>query len=367
MMNKSKYIVLKRNEGNIMELGITTFVETTPDVHTGKTISHAERIREVVEEIELADQVGLDVFGVGEHHRKDYAASNPATILAAAAAITKNIRLTSAVTVLSSDDPVRVFQQFATVDAISNGRAEIMAGRGSFIESFPLFGQDLRDYDELFEEKLDLLLKLNESEVITWTGKHRPSINNRGVYPRPVQEKLPVWIASGGTPESVARAGILGLPLVLAIIGGSPLHFAPLVKLYERAALQYGHDLSKLTVASHSHGFVADTTEEAVEKFFPPTQRAMNVLGKERGWPPYTRESFDAARSLEGALYVGDPQTVAEKIIFLRKNVGITRFMLHVPVGSMPHKDVMRAIELFGKEVAPIVREEIARWEKENQ
>lgn len=348
-----------------MEIGITTFVETTPDVKTGKVMSHAERIREVVEEIILADEVGLDVFGVGEHHRKDYAASSPAVILAAAAPQTKRIRLTSAVTVLSSDDPVRVFQDFATVDAISNGRAEIMAGRGSFIESFPLFGYDLNDYNELFEEKLDLLLKICESEIVTWSGKHRPPIHSRGVYPRPVQNPLPVWIASGGTPESVARAGILGLPLVLAIIGGSPLHFKPLVELYKKAAKQYGQDLSKLTVASHSHGFVAETTEIAVEKFFPPTQYAMNVLGRERGWGEYTRETFDQARRLEGALYVGDPETVAEKIIFLRKNVGIERFMLHVPVGSMPHEDVMKSIELLGKEVAPIVRQEIARWEQE--
>lgn len=347
-----------------MELGITTFVETTPDVHTGKVSSHAERIREVVEEIVLADQVGLDVFGVGEHHRKDYACSAPAVLLAAAASQTKRIRLSSAVTVLSSDDPVRVFQEFATVDAISNGRAEIMAGRGSFIESFPLFGYDLRDYDELFEEKLDLLLRIRDNEIVNWSGEHRPSIHNRGVYPRPVQDPLPVWIASGGTPESVARAGVLGLPLVLAIIGGSPLHFAPLVKLYKRAAKQYGHDPNLLTVASHSHGFVAETTDRAVEKFFPPTQQAMNVLGRERGWGEYTRATFDAARSLEGALYVGDPKTVAEKIIFLRKKVGITRFMLHVPVGSMPHEDVMRAIELLGTEVAPIVRAEVERWEK---
>ncbi|SHG56606.1 LLM class flavin-dependent oxidoreductase [Ornithinibacillus halophilus] len=348
-----------------MELGITTFVETTPDVKTGKVISHAERIREVVEEIVLADEVGLDVFGVGEHHREDYACSAPAVLLAAAASQTKNIRLSSAVSVLSSDDPVRVFQEFATVDAISNGRAEIMAGRGSFIESFPLFGYDLNDYHELFEEKLDLLLKIRESEKVTWSGKHRPSINNRGIYPRPVQDPLPVWIASGGTPESVARAGVLGLPLVLAIIGGSPLQFAPLVELYKRAARKNGHDASKLTVASHSHGFVAKSTDEAVEKFFPPTQRAMNIIGRERGWGEYTKTTFDHARSLEGALYVGDVQTVAEKIIFLRKNVGVTRFMLHVPVGSMPHEDVMSAIELFGKEVAPIVRDEVEKWKNQ--
>lgn len=348
-----------------MEIGVTTFVETTPDVKTGKTISHAERIREVVEEIVLADEVGLDIFGVGEHHRKDYAASAPAIILAAAASKTKRIQLTSAVTVLSSDDPVRVYQDFATIDAISNGRAEIMAGRGSFIESFPLFGYDLKDYNELFDEKLELLLQINENEIVNWQGKHRPAIQNRGVYPRPEKGKLPIWIASGGTPQSVAKAGIRGLPLVLAIIGGSPLHFAPLVQLYKQAAKEAGHDVSKLTVASHSHGFVADTTEEAVEKFFPPTQYAMNVLGRERGWAPYTKETFDHARSLEGALYCGDPETVAEKIIFLRKNVGIERFMLHVPVGSMPHEDVMRSIELLGKEVAPRVRAEIERWEKE--
>ncbi|GGA46882.1 LLM class flavin-dependent oxidoreductase [Psychrobacillus lasiicapitis] len=350
-----------------MEIGITTFVETTPDVETGKVTSHAERIREVVEEIVLADQVGLDVFGVGEHHRKDYAASAPAVILAAAASQTSRIRLTSAVTVLSSDDPVRVFQEFATLDAISNGRAEIMAGRGSFIESFPLFGYDLKDYDELYNEKLDLLLKIRESEMITWSGEHRAAIHNRGVYPRPVQHPLPVWIASGGTPQSVARAGVLGLPLVLAIIGGSPLQFAPLVQLYKNAAEQAGHDVSKLTVASHSHGFVGENTESAADKFFPSTQAAMNVLGRERGWGPYTRATFDHARSLEGALYVGDAQTVAEKIIFLRKNVGITRFMLHVPVGSMPHHEVLRAIELLGKEVAPLVRSEIERWEAEEQ
>ncbi|WP_042463132.1 LLM class flavin-dependent oxidoreductase [Neobacillus dielmonensis] len=347
-----------------MEIGVTTFVETTPDVKTGEVISHAQRLREVVEEIVLADQVGLDVFGVGEHHRKDYAASSPAVLLAAAASQTKRIRLTSAVSVLSSDDPVRVFEQFAMLDGISNGRAEIMAGRGSFIESFPLFGYDLREYDELFDEKLELLLKLRESEKVTWNGgKHRPAIQNLGVYPRPVQDPLPVWIGSGGTPESVVRAGLLGLPLVLAIIGGSPVRFAPLVQLYKRAAAQAGHDASKLALASHSHGFVAEDTDTAADKFFPSTQAAMNVLGRERGWGNYDRSAFDAARSFDGALYVGDPETVAQKIIHLRKKVGVTRFMLHVPVGSMPHVDVMRAIELLGREVAPRVREEVAQWE----
>lgn len=350
-----------------MEIGLTTFVETTPDVKTGKAISHAERIREVVEEIVLADEVGLDVYGVGEHHRRDYAASSPAVVLAAAASRTKRIRLTSAVTVLSSDDPVRVFEQFSTLDAISNGRAEIMAGRGSFIESFPLFGYDLDDYNELFDEKLDLLLKIQKSEKVTWDGKHRPAIQNLGIYPIPVQNPLPVWIASGGTPQSVVRAGMLGLPLVLAIIGGSPRQFAGLVQLYKRAAKEAGHDVTKLPIASHSHGFIAESTELAADKFFPSTQQAMNVIGRERGWGEYTRATFDSARSLEGALYVGDTETVAKKIIHLRKNVGITRFMLHVPVGSMPHDDVMKAIELLGKEVAPIVREEIRRWEAEGE
>ncbi len=348
-----------------MEIGISTFVETTPDVKTGKVISHAERLREVVEEIVLADEVGLDIYGVGEHHREDFAASSPAIVLAAAASRTKRIRLTSAVTVLSSADPVRVFQDFATLDSISNGRAEIMAGRGSFIESFPLFGYDLRDYEELFEEKLELLLQIRESEKVTWAGKHRPAIDNLGVYPRPEQERLPVWIGSGGNRGSVIRAGLLGLPLALAIIGGSPFQFAPLVELYKRAAAEAGHDVSTLPVASHSHGFIAETNEEAADQFFPSTQYVMNVLGRERGWGYYDRAAFDAARRPEGALYVGDPQTIAEKIIQLRKRVGVTRFMLHLPLGTMPHDEVMKAIELLGTKVAPIVRAEISRWEKE--
>ncbi|MEE6450822.1 LLM class flavin-dependent oxidoreductase [Gottfriedia acidiceleris] len=346
-----------------MEIGISTFVETTPDAKTGNVISHAERLREVVEEIILADQVGLDVFGVGEHHRNDFAASSPAVVLAAAASQTNRIRLTSAVTVLSSADPVRVFQDFATLDGISNGRAEIMAGRGSFIESFPLFGYNLKDYDELFEEKLDLLLTIQKSEFVTWSGKHRPAINNIGIYPRPVQQPLPIWIGSGGNSESVVRAGLLGLPLVLAIIGGRPIQFAPLVELYKKAAAHAGHDVNKLQIASHSHGFIAEDTMTAADKFFPSTQQVMNKLGKERGWGTYDRDAFDTARSFEGALYVGNAETVAQKIIHLRKNVGITRFMLHLPVGSMPHADVMKAIELLGKEVAPIVREEITKWE----
>ncbi len=342
-----------------MEIGVSTFVETTPDPQTGLTKSHAERLREVVEEIVLADRVGLDVFGVGEHHRADYASSSPAVLLAAAAPQTFSIRLTSAVSVLSSADPVRVFQEFATLDGISNGRAEIMAGRGSFIESFPLFGQDLADYDELFEEKLELLLKIREEEKVSWTGRHRPAIDRRGVYPRPVQDPLPIWIGSGGNPESVVRAGQLGLPLVLAIIGGQPSRFAPLVHLYKRTAQAAGHDIRKLQIAVHSHGFVGETTRAAADAFFPSTEYAMNVLGRERGWGPYTREAFDEARSMEGALFVGDAPYVAKKIIKLQQDLGITRFFLHVPVGSMPHDEVMSAIRLLGAEVAPRVREAV--------
>ena len=346
-----------------MEIGISTFVETTPDHKTGKIIKHADRIKEIIEEIKLADAVGLDVYGIGEHHRSDFAASSPEMILAAAAPLTKNIRLSSAVTVLSSADPVRIFQNFATLDAISDGRAEIMAGRGSFTESFPLFGFDLQHYDELFEENLALLMEIQKNnQEVHWQGGHRPAIHGLGVYPNPIQEKLPITIGTGGNPQSSIRAAKLGLPVVYAIIGGQPERFAPLVDLYKQTAMHAGHDISKLPIASHSHGFVAKTTEEAVEKFFKPTHHVMNVLAKERGWSPYTRASYDAARSARGALYVGDPETVAKKIIHLHKVVDVTRFYMHLPLGTMPHEDVMSAIELLGKEVAPRVREEIKNW-----
>lgn len=351
-----------------MEIGVSTFVETTPDVQTGETMSHAERLREVVEEIVLADEVGLDVYGIGEHHRSDFAASSPAVVLAAAASQTKRIRLTSAVMILSSADPVRVFQDFATLDGISNGRAELMIGRGSFTESFPLFGYDLKDYEELFNEKLELLLQIQKSEKVTWTGKHRAPIHNLGIYPRPVQNPLPIWIGSAGSPESAIRTGELGLPFVLAIIGNvKPLDYASQVQLYKKAAAQAGYDVSKLPIASHSHGFIAEDTHTAIEKFFPSTYARTNARAIEKGMPPYHRSDYDAACSLEGALYVGDPETVANKIIHLRKNVGITRFFLHMPHGTMPHDDVMQAIRLLGTEVAPRVREEVARWEANNR
>lgn len=347
-------------QANQMEIGISTFLATTPDPATGDALSQAERLRQAVEEIKLADEVGLDVYGIGEHHRPDYAASAPAVVLAAAASVTKRIRLTSAVTVLSSDDPVRVYQSFSTLDAVSNGRAEIMAGRGSFIESFPLFGYNLNDYDELFEEKLELLLAIRASEKVNWRGGHRPAIGNLGVYPRSVQDPLPVWIATGGNPESSYRAGALGLPVAYAIIGGMPERFAPLVSLYKRAAKEAGHDPDRLQVATHSHGFIAETPERAAQLFFPAQQAQMNTIGRERGWPPYTRASFEEARSLRGALYVGDPEYVAEKILLLRKNLGITRFFLHVDISTIPHQEVLKSIELLGTKVAPIVRQHLS-------
>jgi probable LLM family oxidoreductase len=341
-----------------MEIGIYTFGETTADPATGKTITIAQRTREMLEQAELADQVGLDVYGVGEHHRPDFAVSSPAVVLAAIAARTKRIRLTSAVTVLSSDDPVRVFQDFATVDLISNGRAEIMAGRGSFIESFPLFGYDLAHYDSLFAEKLDLLLKLREDARITWTGKHRPAIEDLGVYPRSVQNPLPVWIAVGGTPQSVVRAGKLGLPLAVAIIGGAPEQFAPLVQLYRETGLQAGHSPDALKVSINSHAFLAESSGEAADAFFPSYADVMTRIGAERGWPPTTRQQFELLRGPRGALLVGSPQEVVDKILFQHRIFKNDRFLLQLSVGSMPHDKMMKAIELLGTVVAPAVRKE---------
>jgi probable LLM family oxidoreductase len=339
-----------------MEIGVFTFAETPLDPRTGRQLGAPERIRDLLEEIRLADEVGLDVFGVGEHHRPDYAVSSPAIVLAAAAAVTKRIRLTSAVSVLSSDDPVRVFQDFALLDLISEGRAEIMAGRGSFTESFPLFGQDLDDYHELFDEKLELLLLLREQEIVTWSGKHRPAIARRGVYPRPIQNPIPVWIATGGTPTSAVRAGRLGLPISVAIIGGAPERFRPVVDLYRAAAEEAGHGPAKLPVAISSHGFIADTAAEAAKTAFPPFSEVMTRIGRERGWPPYTRERFDAELHLRGALFVGSPAEVIEKILYQHEIFRHERFLLQLTVGPTPHAGVMRAIELLGTEVAPAVR-----------
>jgi probable LLM family oxidoreductase len=301
------------------------------------------------------------VFGVGEHHRPDFAVSSPAVVLGAAAVRTSRIRLSSAVTVLSSDDPVRVFQEFATVDLLSGGRAEIMAGRGSFIESFPLFGYDLDDYDRLFAENLELLMRLRESERVSWAGRHRPRLDDLGVYPRPVQEELPIWVAVGGTPESVVRAGTLGLPLALAIIGGQPARFQPLVELYRRAGREAGHDPSALAVGVNSHTYVADTAEQAAKEFYPAYSAMMTRIGRERGWSGMSREQFDALRWPEGALVVGSPEQVAEKILHQHELFGHQRFLGQISVGHLPHERVLRAIELLGTEVAPLVRAEVAR------
>jgi probable LLM family oxidoreductase len=339
-----------------MELGVYTFAETAHDAGASWGTKAAERLRDLMEEIELADQVGLDVFGVGEHHRPDYAVSAPAVVLAAASQRTKRIRLTSAVTVLSSDDPVRVFQDFATLDLLSGGRAEIMAGRGSFIESFPLFGYDLDDYDELFTEKLDLLLELRERERVTWQGEHRAALSNMAVYPRPLQEPLPVWIAVGGTPQSVVRAATLGLPMALAIIGGLPERFVPLVDLYKETWRRAGHDPAAMRLSINSHGFIAEDSRQAADDFYPPHAEVMNRIGRERGWPPQTRQQFELQRGPRGALLVGDPNEVAEKILFEHELFGMTRFLLQLAVGPMPHAKIMRAIELLGTKVAPMVR-----------
>jgi probable LLM family oxidoreductase len=329
-----------------VELGVYTFAELTPDPATGATIDPQQRLRDLLEEIELADQVGLDVFGVGEHHRPDFVVSAPAVVLAAAAPSTERIRLTSAVTVLSSDDPIRVFQQFATLDLLSGGRAEIMAGRGSFIESFPLFGYDLADYDRLFEEKLLRLLELR-LEVL-------------GVYPRPEQDPLPVWVAVGGSPESAYRAGALGLPMALAIIGGLPERFVPFAEIHRRAALEHGHDPPP-PLSINSHGFVGETSEQAAEDYYIPLKTMMDRIGAERGWPPLQRQDYDAGRTLRGATVVGSPEEVAEKILWQHELFGHQRFLIQFTVGSLPHEKTMKAIELFGTKVAPLVREELSR------
>jgi probable LLM family oxidoreductase len=342
-----------------VEIGLYTFAETRIDPGSGRQLEAGQRVRDLVEEIELADRVGLDVFGVGEHHRPDYAVSSPVVPLAAAAARTDRIRLTSAVSVLSSDDPVRVFQDFALLDLISNGRAEIMVGRGSFTESFPLFGYDLSDYDELFAEKLDLLLRLRDHERITWQGEHRPSIDDRPVYPRPVQDPIPVWLAVGGSPPSVVRAARLGLPMALAIIGGAPERFQPVVDLYREALERSGRDPAAHAVSINSHGFIADDPDEAADLAYPPFAETMNRIGRERGWPPTTRQRFDAEATLRGALFVGSPEQIVEKVLFHHQLFGHDRFLIQLTVGPMPHERVLRAIELLGTEVAPAVRREL--------
>jgi probable LLM family oxidoreductase len=345
-----------------MELGLYTFGAVHHDPTTGRQLNAQDRLRQLVEEMELADQVGLDVFAIGEHHRPDFAVSTPATILAAGAARTKSIRLSSAVNVLSSDDPIRVFQQFATLDLISNGRAEIMAGRGSFTESFPLFGYDLSDYDTLFAEKLELLLRIRQAERVTWPGgRHTHPIDDRGVYPRPVQDPLPVWIAVGGTPESAARAGLLGLPLALAIIGGDPARFAPFAEIHRAAAAEAGHPRPAFSI--NSHGLIADDSQAAVEMAYPPMKEMMDRIGRERGWgvPPMSPEQFERSRGMRGANFVGSPDEMVEKILFQHEIFKHDRFLIMFTVGPLAHDAVMRSIELYGTKVAPAVRAALAK------
>ena len=343
-----------------MELGVFTFAETRPVDGTQPADAARQRLADLLAEAELAEAVGLDVYGVGEHHRADYVASSPATVLAAIAARTERIRLTSAVTVLSSDDPVRVFQDFATLDLLSNGRAEVIVGRGSFIESFPLFGYSLQDYDALYAEKLELLLALRAGERVTWRGRHRAPLDDLAVYPRPLQDPLPVWVAVGGTPASAVRAGRLGLPLALAIIGGEPHRFVPFVELYRRSAEEAGHDPAALPVSINMHGLIADTSREAADAAFPPYLETMGRIGRERGWPPPTRARFEAERGPGGALMVGGPDEVADKVLEVHRLFGNARLSIQFTVGPTPHEVVRRSIELFGRAVAPAVRRETA-------
>jgi probable LLM family oxidoreductase len=340
-----------------MQLGADSFAAQLTSDAAGRPVSPADSVRNLVQRIELADQAGLDVFGVGEHHRREYLDSAPAVILGAAAARTRRIRLTSAVTVLSAADPVRVFQNFATLDLLSQGRAEMVVGRGSFTESFPLFGLRFEDYDSLFEEKLDLLLKLRENEFVHWSGKHRPALTGQGVYPRPLQNPLPVWVGVGGTPESFARAGALGLPLMVAIIGGETRRFRPLVDLYREVGRRAGHAPEKLRVGVHALGYVAETTQQAADDFFPGYAKTFTRIGRERGWPPVTRAHFDAVRGHHGAAMVGSPAEVAEKILRHSEELGgISRLTFQMDVAELPQEKLLRAIELLGSQVAPIIR-----------
>ena len=349
-----------------MQIGIDSFAAAYDDASLA--VSASERLRNLVEQIEHADQVGLDVFGIGEHHRREYLDSAPAVTLGAAAARTQRIRLTSAVTVLSSADPVRVFQNFATLDLLSEGRAEMVVGRGSFIESFPLFGLQLKDYDSLFAEKLDLLLKIRENEHVHWSGKHRAALTGQGVYPRPAQNPLPIWLGVGGTPQSFARAGALGLPLMVAIIGGEPRRFRPLVDLYRETGKRFGYSPDRLRVGVHALGYVAPTTQQAIDDFFPGYVRAFASVAKERGWPAVTRADFDAQRTPEGALLVGNSEEVIEKVVMYDEALGgISRLSFQMNAASLPHAKLMQAIEAIGTRVAPAVRERLAAESNLNQ
>lgn len=337
-----------------MELGIGMF----GDVSRNKT-AH-QRIKELIEEIKLSDEVGLDVFGMGEHHRDDYAVTSPEMILSAAASVTKNIKLASAVTVLSSSDPVKVYEDFTALDLLSDGRAEIMVGRGSFIESFPLYGYHLSDYNQLFEEKLDLLLNINKNEIVNWKGNLRAPLHNQKIFPRALNDGLDIWIAVGGTPESIIRAAKLGLPVIIAIIGGYPYQFQPLVRLYKEEYERNGHDITKIRIGVHSHTFVGENSQEIADNYFPYYADQMDRIGKDRGWAPFSKEQYEGGRKKEGALLIGDPSEVADKILHMQEMFGLTRFIAHIDVGGPPHKDIMKAIELFGTKVAPEVKKAVS-------
>lgn len=340
-----------------MELGIGMFGDLQIDPTTGKIQAAQTRLQEIIEEIKLMDEVGIDFFGMGEHHRADYAVASPEIILAAAASVTKKIKLGSAVSVISSSDPVKLYQDFSTVDLISNGRAEIMAGRGSFIESFPLFGYDLKDYSSLFEEKLNLLLRINNNETVNWTGKHRASLINQSIYPRAMnQGKLPIWVAVGGTTESVIRAAKLGLPVMFAIIGGSPVNFKPLFEIYEQAWVDNGHDMKDYQVGVHMHSFFGENEQQIADYYYPFYSAQMNRIGASRGWPPYQKSQYDYGRSNHGHLLVGDASQSIDKIIQISETFGLTRFSAHMDVGSPDHKQMMKAIEIYGTHIVPKVK-----------
>ncbi|MBI2730236.1 MAG: LLM class flavin-dependent oxidoreductase [Sphingobacteriales bacterium] len=339
-----------------MELGVGMFGDNHYD-KDGKPQSSGDRLRELIEEIKLMDEVGLDFYGIGEHHRPDYAVSVPEIILAAAATVTKNIKLGSAVTVLSSSDPVKVYQSFATVDLLSNGRAELVAGRGSFTESYPLYGYNLEDYDDLFEEKLDLLLQINDNNPITWKGRHRAELKNQFIFPRAVNNHLNVWIAVGGTPESVVRAAKFGLPVIFAIIGGDPAQFKPLFEYYKKAWQHFGHDMDKFQVGVHMHALFGDDSKQIADEYYPIYSSQMDRIGKSRGWPPFQRKQYDIGRGSNGHLIIGDANEASDKILHLQELFGLTRFSAHMDVGGPSHASLMKSIEIFGTKIAPKVRE----------
>lgn len=344
-----------------MELGISMFGDLPMDPKTGQFYPAQKRLNEIIEEIKLMDEVGLDYFGIGEHHRPDYSVSSPEILLAAAATVTKKIKLGSAVSVVSSSDPVKLYQNFAMIDLISNGRAELMAGRGSFIESFPLFGYDLNDYENLFVEKLDLLLEINKNDSVTWNGRFRAPLKDQQVLPRAVNNELPIWIAVGGTPQSVIRAGRLGLPLMVAIIGGSPAQFKPLFNLYRQNYEYSGHDMSKMKVGIHSHGFFGEDAKAVSDTYYPLYATQMDRIGRSRGWAPYQRSQFEAGKTKDGALFIGEPDEMIDKILYTQEMFGLDRFAIHMDVGGPSHKDMMKSIEVYGSKIAPKVRESLKK------